>query len=119
VLRQPHVKTDSGRSRVWVRLALNAGVLGASIGSFANVDQLYDQLSLWRSTEMRAIALSLMQSLKGLKFDLIVDSPLFDSEPEPSRRPHLLGVAHATKQGNEIMFSKKASKVMCFFLCKI
>jgi hypothetical protein len=85
------VHTDSGRSRAWVRLALNAGVLGSSLACLNEFESLYDSLSLWRSTEMRSIAVSLLQSLRGLKFALTTTSPSFDTDPEPSRRPHLLG----------------------------
>jgi len=110
VLRKAH--TDTGRSRAWVRLALNAGVLGTSLACLdAGAHVFYEPLSLWQSTEMRSIAVSLLQSLKGLKFELGVDGKAFDTDPEPSRRPHLLGVAHlANAQRPRRTFSKKASQ---------
>jgi hypothetical protein len=109
VVRLPHVRTDSGRSRAWVRLALNRGVLGASVQSLSgDCEAYYDQLSLWRSAEMRSIAAALLQSLHGLRFELAADRPEFDVDPEPSRRPHLLGVPHLVERPLA-RFSKKAS----------
>lgn len=88
------VKTDSGRSRAWVRLALNNGVLGL-IGWMRPQDarSFYEPLSIWRSAEQKSIAVALLSSLKGLKFSLRIDSSKLDSDPEPSRRPHFLGIS--------------------------
>jgi hypothetical protein len=115
-----NTKTDIGRGRVWVRAALQARILGAVFERLpSNVAQaLYEPYSIWVSTEQRLMAISLFQALSGLEFHfpaLDITTPdsnnsvtsstdtspadknnttiNFDSLPEPSRRPHFLGVS--------------------------
>ena len=94
VMDMIEMKTDAGRSRAWVRLALNKGVLG-TFGWLRETDArtFYDPLSVWRSDEQKSIAVSLLGSLRGLKFSLRIDPAKLDADPEPSRRPHFLGIS--------------------------
>ncbi|KAH9255279.1 hypothetical protein BASA81_006719 [Batrachochytrium salamandrivorans] len=92
------LKSGSGKSRAWTRLALNHGLLDVIMSWLQeghDVNTFYEPVSLWRATEQRAILLALFASLRGMRFNLEVKLRLdkLDNDPEPSRRPHFLGIS--------------------------
>ena len=48
--------------------------------------------------------MSLITSTIGLNFDLKYDDKKFDFDPEPSRRPHILGKQERKKEETKLQF---------------
>ncbi|GAB1611016.1 sorting nexin-29-like isoform X2 [Argonauta hians] len=77
------IKTDVGYCRVWIRLALNDGLLGsyvdAMVADIHALDSFYYQLSYLRDLEQPGILKSYVQGITAFQFELPYNSSVLNS----------------------------------------
>ncbi|CAI9720083.1 sorting nexin-29-like isoform X2 [Octopus vulgaris] len=77
------IKTDVGYCRVWIRLALNDGILGSYIdvmtADVQALDSFYHHLSYLRDLEQPGILKSYVQGITAFQFELPYNSSVLNS----------------------------------------